>query len=101
MVCRLSKRNRAMVVLASRRKIPSPTICEFLGVGKVFVRKYRKMFDSKGVDCLFADQTKSNCKIDNEDLRKAIFSLIHEPPANHGINRTSWTMALLRRVLKE
>jgi hypothetical protein len=31
---RLMDRNRAMVVLASRRKIPSRTICEFLGVGK-------------------------------------------------------------------
>jgi hypothetical protein len=32
---------------------------------------------------------------------KAIFSMLHEPPTNHGSNRTSWTMALLRRVLKE
>jgi transposase len=98
---RLSKRNRAMVVLASRRKIPSRTICAFLGVGKAFVRKYRDMFDSKGTELVFSPQTKSNRKIDNEDLRKAIFSLLHEPPTNHGINRTSWTMALLRRVLKE
>jgi transposase len=98
---RLSKRNRAMVVLASRRKIPSRTICAFLGVGKAFVRKYRDMFDSKGAELVFAPQTKSNRKIDNEDLRKAIFSLLHEPPANHNINRTSWTMALLCRVLKE
>jgi transposase len=98
---RLSKRNRAMVVLASRRKIPGRTICDFLGVGKAFVRKYRDMFDSKGVELVFAPQTKSNRKIDNEDLRRAVFSLLHEPPANHGINRTSWTMALLRRVLKE
>ena len=98
---RLSKRNRAMVVLASRRKIPSRTICAFLGVGKAFVRKYRDMFDSKGAELVFAPQTKSNRKIDNEDLRRAVFCLLHEPPANHGINRTSWTMALLRRVLKE
>jgi transposase len=98
---RLSKRNRAMVVLASRRKIPSRTICEFLGVGKAFVRKYRDMFDSEGAELVFAPQTKSNLKIDNEELRKAIFSLLHEPPAIHNINRTSWTMALLRRVLKE
>jgi transposase len=93
---RLMDRNRAMVALASHRKIPSRTICEFLGVGKAFVRKYRNKFDSEG-----APQTKSNRKIDNEELRKAIFSLLHEPPTNHGINRTSWTMALLRRVLKE
>ena len=97
----LSKRNRAMVVLASRRKIPIRTICAFLGVSKAFVRKYRDMFDSKGAELVFAPQTKSNRKIDNEDLRRAVFSLLHEPPANHGINRTSWTMALLRRVLKE
>jgi transposase len=98
---RLSERNRAMVVLASRRKIPSRTICAFLGVGKAFVRKYRDMFDSKGAELVFAPQTKSNRKTDNEDLRRAVFSLLHEPPANHGINRTSWTMALLCRVLKE
>ena len=97
----LSKRNRAMVVLALRRKIPIRTICAFLGVSKVFVRKYRDMFDSKGAELVFAPQTRSNRKIDNEDLRRAVFSLLHEPPANHGINRTSWTMALLRRVLKE
>ncbi len=59
------------------------------------------MFDSKGAELVFAPQTKSNRKIDNEDLRRAVFSLLHEPPSNHGINRTSWTMALLRRVLKE
>jgi hypothetical protein len=59
------------------------------------------MFDGKGVELVFASQAKSNRKIDNEDLRRAIFSLLHEPPASHGINRTSWTMALLRQVLKE
>ena len=98
---RLTDRNRAMVALASRRNIPNRTISEFLGVGKAFVRNYRNKFESEGTPRLFAPQTKSNRKIDNEDLRKAIFSLLHEPPANHGINRTSWTMALLRRVLKE
>ena len=98
---RLPDRNRAMVALASRRKIPGRTICAFLGVGKAFVRKYRDMFDSRGAELVFAPQTKSNRKIDNEDLRRTVFSLLHEPPTNHGINRTSWTMALLRRVLKE
>ena len=98
---RLLDRNRAMVALASRRKIPSQTICAFLGVGKAFVRKYRNKFNSNGAEAMFAPQTKSNRKIDNEDLRRAVFSLLHEPPTNHGINRTSWTMPLLCRVLKE
>jgi transposase len=98
---RLSDRNRSMVALASYRKIPSKTICAFLGVGKAFVRKCRNKFDSFGATGLFARQTKSNCKVDSEDLRGAVFKLLHEPPADHGINRTSWTMPLLCKVLKE
>ena len=97
---RLLYRNRAMVVLASRRKIPSQTICAFLGIGKTFVRTYRNKFDSSGAAGVFAPQSKSNRKIDNEDLRNAVFSLLHEPPSNHGINRTSWTMPLMCQVLK-
>ena len=72
-----------------------------LGVGKAFVRKCRNKFDSGGVDALFARQSRSNRKIDNEKLGSAVFSLLHEPPANHGINRTSWTMPLLSQVLKK
>jgi hypothetical protein len=77
------------------------TICGALGVGKAFVRKCRNKFDSGGADVLFARQSKSNRKIDNEKLLSAVFSLLHEPPANHGINRTSWTMPLLSQVLKK
>jgi transposase len=98
---RLLDRNRAMVALASHRKITSQTICGFLGVGKAFVRKYRHKFNRNGAAALFAPQIKSNRKIDNEDLRSAVFSLLHELPASHGINRTSWTMPLLCRVLKD
>jgi transposase len=72
-----------------------------LGVGKAFVRKYRNKFDSGGVDALFARQSRSNRKIDNEKLRSAVFSLLHEAPANHCINRASWTMPLLSQVLKK
>ncbi len=98
---RLLDRNRAMVALASHRKIPSQTICAFLGVGKAFIRKYRNKFDTMGAVIMFAPQTKSNRKVDNEDLRRAVFKLLHEPPADHGINRTSWTMPLLCKALRE
>jgi transposase len=98
---RLPVRNRAMVVLANQRNVPSKTICAFLGVSKTFVRRCRKIFDSGSVDTLFARQSKSNRKIDNEQLRNAVFSLLHEPPANYGINRTSWTMSLLSQMLEK
>ena len=40
---------------------------------------------------LFARQTKSR-KFDDDAFKKAVFSLLHEPPSNYGINRTSWKM---------
>ena len=98
---RLRNRNRAMIVLASHRGIPNQTICGFLGVGKALVRKCQSKFGSGGANTLFAPQSKSNRKIDNEKLRNAVFSLLHEPPTYHGINRTSWTMPLLCQVLKK
>ena len=62
---RLRDRNRAMVVLATHRKIPSKTICAFLGVAKAFVLKYRNKFKTSGTAAIFAPQTKSNRKIDD------------------------------------
>jgi transposase len=98
---RLRDRNRAMVVLATHRNIPSQAICTFLGVGKALVRKYRNKFRASGAAAIFVPQTRSNRKIDDSDLRNAVFGLLHEPPTNHGINRTSWTMPLLSGVLNE
>jgi hypothetical protein len=37
--------------------------------------------------------------IDRDKLREAVFRLLHEPPKDHGINRTSWIMADLRMIL--
>ena len=97
---RLQDRNRVMVALACYRQIPKQTICDFLGVSKGFVRKYQDKFDSGGAKIMFAPQTKANRKIDNGDLKSAVFTLLHEPPTNHGINRTSWTKALLCQGLE-
>jgi transposase len=97
----LLHRNRAMVVLACQRKISGETIGAFLGVSKGFVRKYRNKFASGGADNVFAPQTKSNRKVDSADLQRAVFSLLHEPPTTYGMNRTTWTMPILRQVLRK
>jgi hypothetical protein len=46
-------------------------------------------------------EVKSTRKFDNEAVKQAVFSLLHEPPSNHGINRTTWIMPDLSRVLRE
>ena len=97
----LSERNRSMVVLASRRGLSQRTICAFLGISATSCSKYLRTFARGGEAALFARQTKSNRKFDDEAIKKAVFGLLHEPPSNYGINRTTWIMADLRRVLRE
>jgi len=98
---RLSDRNRSMVVLASSRGLHGGMVCDFLGIDVKTYRKYLRMFKNGGHAALFARQTKSTRKFDNEAVKQAVFSLLHEPPSNYGINRTKWIMPDLSRVLRE
>ena len=98
---RLSDRNRALVILAKHRGVGRGLICAFLGICKLACLKYLRIFKHGGTTELFARQTKSSRKFDDEALKKAVFSLLHEPPSNYGINRTSWKMADFCRVLRE
>src|SRR4051794_10843336 len=98
---RLSDRNRSMAVLATRRGLRRGVVCPFLGIDKRTRRKYLRLFEQGGAAALFARQTKSSRKFDDEAVKRAVFSLLHEPPSNYGINRTSWKMADFCRVLRE
>ena len=98
---RLSDRNRSMVVLASRRGLSSRMICSFLDIDNKSCRKYLQRFERGDYTELFAPQINPTRKFDDEAIKKAIFGLLHEPPSNYGINRTTWIMADLSRVLRE
>jgi transposase len=98
---RLSDRNRSMVVLANQRGLSTAVICSFLGISKGTHRKYLRAFEDGGEDVLFARQTKSTRKFDDEAVKQAVFGLLHEPPSNYGINRTTWIMRDLTRILRE
>jgi hypothetical protein len=90
-----------MVVLASRRGLSSRMICRFLDIDNKSYRKYLQRFERGSYTELFAPQIKPNRKFDDEAIKKAIFGLLHEPPSNYGINRTTWIMADLSRVMRE
>jgi hypothetical protein len=98
---RLSDRNRSMVVLANHRGLSSGTVCRFLGIDKKTYRKYLRAFDTGGHAALFARQTNSTRKFDDETVKQAVFRILHEPPSNYGINRTTWIMPDLSRVLRD
>ena len=90
-----------MVVLANCRGLSSGLVCHFLGIDKQTHRKYLRTFKNGGHAALFARQTKSTRKFDNEAVKQAVFGILHEPPSNYGINRTTWIMPDLTRVLRD
>ena len=98
---RLSDRNRSMVVLASRRGLSGGLVRSFLGIAKKTHRKFLRMFEDAGCAALFSRQIRSTRKFSNEAIKQAVFGLLHEPPSNYGINRTTWIMSDLSRVLRE
>ena len=92
-------RNRATAILAHLRGISDHTIATALGMSRLTIRRCRRSYESGGVKELFTRKATPRLKINDEGLKASIFALLHEPPADHGINRTTWTMADIRAVL--
>ncbi|MEF8719146.1 MAG: IS630 family transposase [Candidatus Accumulibacter necessarius] len=94
------QRQKALVVLANEQGFSSNQITAFLGVSSSSVCRYLKTFHAGGAENLF--QRKSCPHKDNDEaLKTAVFCLLHEPPSLSGLNRTTWKMADIKKVLKE
>ena len=96
---RLSHRTRAMIVLAHLHGISIHTTASALNISRLTVRRARQKFHEQGVAGIFVQKRRAHLKIDDDELKSAIFSTLHEPPSNYGINRTSWIMPDLCGVL--
>ena len=96
----LAQRNKALCVLAEANGIQKTTIYEFLGINKTTGRKYLKAYKSGGIDALNYRKRVPK-KSEDEEIKKAVFSTLHEPPSLHGINRTTWKWDDLVPVLEK
>ncbi len=95
-------RNRAMVALAYLNQFPRSAIARFLGVQLPTVCDYINRFESGGVDALFDRHKKKELKkFEQPKYKEAVFKILHAPPSTYGINRTSWRLEDLRRILKQ
>jgi transposase len=97
----LSDRNKALTIVASIHGIPIRSICAFLNISRATVKTYRNTYRLFGVERLFEGFYDRPHKSDDCRLRDAVFSTLHTPPSAFGINRTTWKMGDLRRVLCE
>jgi transposase len=97
---RVFERKKALTVLAAREGFSKAQISQFLSVDRKTVRKYIADFNSGGGELLFGRSERSK-KSENDELKKAVVALLHEPPSLYGLNRTAWKMADLRAVLSD
>jgi transposase len=98
----LRQRKKAVAVLAHSRGVGIRTIAGHLSTSRVSVRKYIRAFAEGGAETLFASRKRlGGRRADNEQIRRAVFALLHEPPSAIGINRTTWRMADLTTTLRE
>jgi transposase len=98
----LRQRRKAVAVLAHRRGVSIRTIAGHLSMHRVSVRKYVRAFTDGGAETLFARKKRiGGRRAENEQIQKAVFALLHEPPSESGINRTTWRMADLTKALRE
>ena len=94
-------RNRAISILARNRGIPFSTIANFLHISRKSAYRYLKCYQTASFDASSVRQSSRLLKANDEKNINAIFSLLHCPPIEFGINRTSWIMKDLKSCLEK
>jgi transposase len=98
----LRQRQKAVAVLAHRWGVPIRTIAGHLSMSRVSIRNYVRAFGEGGAENLFVRRKRiGGRRAQDEQVRRAVFALLHEPPSGLGINRTTWRMADLTMTLRE
>lgn len=97
----LAKRNKALAVLAYSRGIGAKPISSFLEISSRSMFRFWRLFQAGGTQELFERRPRSDKKSNNEEIKRAVFALLHSPPSAHGLNRTTWRQTDLRDVLQD
>lgn len=91
------ERKKAVVVIASWKKVTNRIVATCLQIPRATAIRYVRIFNRGGTALLFPRRTRQ-C-VDTPEEKNAVFSLLHSPPSLYSINRTSWKMEDLQRVL--
>jgi len=98
---KLQDRNKVLTVLADRQGVPRRAISRFLHLSRNTIDSYCNVYFMYGCARLLEGFYDRFRKSDDELLQNTLFTVLHTPPSAYGINRTTWRMPDLRRVLAE
>ena len=92
---------RARIVLAAADGNPNNAIAKALKISRPTVLLWRARFQDCSVGGLLKNATSPGRKrkVTTEPIKNALFALLHSPPSQHNINRTSWRLADIRQCL--
>jgi len=93
------KRNRALTIIGVKAGFSIRGIAAALKVSRTSCTKYVALYSEFGTAGLEQRSQSKNRKYDDPALKDAVFALIHEPPSNYDINRTTWKMEDFKAVL--
>ena len=84
------ERKKALILLGRLLGITISTLCLALKTSPATVGRDWKKFNDEGAEGLFRERPRRTPKAEDETIKAAVFSMIHSPPSEHNINRTSW-----------
>ncbi|XGV96003.1 MAG: exonuclease domain-containing protein [Leptolyngbya sp. BL-A-14] len=97
----LNYRERALTVLFYLHKVPRYLISRFLMLSPRTVRRYIEKHEVYGVRKLLDFSRRKIKKREDPRFIEKVFEILHAPPSSYAINRTSWTMKDLHRIMAE
>lgn len=97
----ISYRNKTISILAHIKGIPNSRIEKFLRVSSRTIRRYIQKYEKDGITESFNYSRKDIKKSQDSKYADKVFEILHSPPSTYGINRTSWKMIDIHRLMNE
>jgi len=94
----LYRRKKAFAILFLKLGIQKNLIAEVLTLSERTIRNARNIYKNMGLEFYLNKNRKKERKYDNEVVKELVFKILHSPPSEYGINRTTWTRKLIRDV---
>ena len=95
----LKYRNRAITILLYLENCSQHSISRFLFMNQGSVKSYIDRYKEGGIEELFTHRLKVIKKYENPEYKEALFKILHAPPSSYNINRTTWKLDDLQRIM--